>query len=186
MSATAKPILITVDVGNNPSRIRFQIYLKGLENEIDMKTPGDYGGLNGSEYRRLNPQGKIPVLLLPDGTSFYESRVISSYIADRFSHVEPTLQAPTPEKRALANLINSVHDLYIASPNSSNPAVTANQGCMYKGVEQIDVQSRAAKVAELDKQLGVLEGLVVGPYCVGDEITEASAPAASTLRSLNT
>ena len=44
---------------------------------------------------------------------------------------------------------------------------------MYKPVEQIDAPNRAMKVAELAKQLDVLEGLVVGPYCVGDQITES-------------
>ena len=86
-------------------------------------------------------------------------------------------------QRALANLINSVHDLYIASPNSSNPAVTATQGCMYKPVDQIDALTRAAKVAEIDLQLGVLEGLVVGPLLC--EVEKLPRPPPHTLPSRN-
>ena len=66
-----------------------------------------------------------------------------------------------------------MHDLYIASPNSSNSSVTANQGAMYKSVDVIDGPTRAAKVAELWKQLGVLEGLLVGPYAAGEALSEA-------------
>ena len=72
-------------------------------------------------------------------------------------------------------MITQVHDIYIASPNSSDPSVTATQGAMYKGVDAIDAASRAAKFAELDKQLDVLESLLSkeGPYAAGASLTEA-------------
>ena len=89
--------------------------------------------------------------------------------------------ASTAEARATANLINSIHDLYIASPNSSDPGVTANQGCGYKGVELIDAPSRAGKLREVAKQVGVLEKLVVGPYAAGADITEADLALYPTL-----
>ena len=107
------------------------IYYKGIENEIEMKSPGDFGGMNSDEYRALNPQGKIPVLILPDGQALYESRVISAYLAEKFRDVGPSILPSTPEVRARAALINSVHDLYIASPNSSDPAVTAKDQIEY-------------------------------------------------------
>jgi len=145
----AKPILISVPVGNNPARVRMLIYHKGLENEIDLKTPADYGGLQSEQYRNLNPQGKIPVLILPDGTALFEARVICGYICDRWSGVGPSMSAATPELRAKSALIHQVHDMYIASANSSNPSVTATQGCMYKAVDLIDAPTRAAKAEKL-------------------------------------
>mmetsp|Transcript_46112 Transcript_46112/g.76214 ORF Transcript_46112/g.76214 Transcript_46112/m.76214 type:complete len:270 (-) Transcript_46112:351-1160(-) len=173
MSGLTKPLLISVPVGNNPARVRFLIYLKGLEQEIDIATPAHFGGIASDRYRALNPQGKIPVLILPDGTAFFEARIISGYISERWQSVGPSLLAPSLEQRTLAALINQIHDLYIASPNSSDPRVTATQGCMYKGVDVIDGPSRSAKVQEIAKQLDVLERLVVTPYCVGDTLTEA-------------
>ena len=171
----SKPTLITVDVGNNPARCRMLIYHKGLEEQIDLKTPGDFGGTSSASYRALNPQGKIPVLLLPDGTAFFEARVILNYLAEKYADVGPAVGAATPEERALAAMITQVHDIYIASPNSSDPSVTATQGAMYKGVDAIDAASRAAKFAELDKQLDVLESLLSkeGPYAAGASLTEA-------------
>ena len=172
--ASGKPILVTIPVGNNPARIRLLIYLKGLEDQIEMRTPDAYGdGLLSDEYKKINPQGKIPVLVLPDGTTLFESRIIAGYIADRWSGNGPSLVAPTAELRARAELINQVHDLYIASANSSDPSVTATQAAMYKSVELIDAPNRAAKVAEIAKQLDVLEDLVVGPYCAGDGLSQA-------------
>ena len=73
----AKPILIHVPVGNNPARIRMLLYLKGIEDKVDLKTPADFGGMATDAYRALNPQGKIPTLILPDGHAIFESRVIS-------------------------------------------------------------------------------------------------------------
>lgn len=177
----SKPTLITVDVGNNPARCRMLIYHKGLEEQIDLKTPGDFGGTSSASYRALNPQGKIPVLILDDGKALYESRVITSYILDKFGGVGPSMVAPTAELRAHAQLMVAVHDLYIASPNASDPSVTANQGCCYKSVEQIDAPSRALKLAEIAKQLNVIEGLVIGPFAVGDEPTEADITLYPTL-----
>jgi len=168
-----KPTLIHVAVGNNPSRVRMVMYIKQLVEKIDLKTPADYGGTSSPEYRALNPQGKIPVLILPDGRSLYESRVISAYLVDKYADCGPNLLAETPEARAQASLINSIHDLYIASPNSSDPAVTANQGCAYKGVDLIDAPSRHAKLKEVARQVGVLEQLIVGPYAAGNSLTEA-------------
>mmetsp|Transcript_27771 Transcript_27771/g.90559 ORF Transcript_27771/g.90559 Transcript_27771/m.90559 type:complete len:226 (+) Transcript_27771:2-679(+) len=137
--------------------------------------------MSSDPYRALNPQCKIPTLLLPDGSALYESRVISAFLADKYRDSGPSLLAETPEARARALLLNSIHDLYIASPNSSDPAVTANQGCGYKGVELIDAPARAAKLREVAKQVGVLEGLVVGPYAAGAALTEADCALYPTL-----
>lgn len=56
-------------------QVRFAIYKKGLESIIDIKSPLELGGLKSPEYLALNPQGKMPVLVLPDGTSLPESEV---------------------------------------------------------------------------------------------------------------
>ena len=85
MSAPAKPTLITVDVGNNPARCRMLVYHKGLEQLIDVKSPADYGGLSSPEYRALNPQGKIPVLILPTGEAIFEAKVVCGYLNDKYA-----------------------------------------------------------------------------------------------------
>ena len=181
MSAPAKPTLITVDVGNNPARCRMLVYHKGLEQLVDVKSPADFGGLASPEYRALNPQGKIPVLILPTGEAIFEAKVVCGYLNDKYAEVGPSVGAATPEERARAALLTQVHDLYIASPNSSDPMVTANQGAMYKSVEQIDAPSRAAKLAELEKQMDVLEGLIQAPYAAGASLTEADFALYPTL-----
>ena len=58
------------------SQNRFVIYKKGLEDEIDILPPKTLGeGLKSPGYLALNPQGKMPLLVLPDGTPLPESQV---------------------------------------------------------------------------------------------------------------
>ena len=101
MSAT-RPILVTAPVGNNPARVRFLIYHLQLEDAIDMKTPTDFGGLSSDEYRRINPQGKMPALILPSGETLFEAKVVVGYILDVYASAaaKAGVGATTPLGRA--------------------------------------------------------------------------------------
>ena len=62
-------------------KVRIAISLLGLTSEIDvaaanLEDPAD-------SVRAQNPIGKIPVLVLDDGTSYYDSRVIVEYLDHR-------------------------------------------------------------------------------------------------------
>lgn len=70
------------------------------------------------------------------------------------------------------------------SPNDLNAA--PSQYATFSSCAQlIDAPTRAAKVAELHKQLGVIEGLLAGPsdgpYAVGDSLAEVDAALYPTL-----
>lgn len=56
-------------------QLRHIIYEKGLENEFDIVSPSQLGGLGSEQYVALNPQNKMPLLLLPNGQSLPESEV---------------------------------------------------------------------------------------------------------------
>ena len=71
----ARPTLVDVPVSNNGARVRFVIYKKGLKPSFDIVSPQTLGGLKGERYLSLNPQGKMPVLLCPDGGVWPESEV---------------------------------------------------------------------------------------------------------------
>ena len=62
-------------------KVRIAIALLGLDSKIeiqetDLNDPAD-------TIRKQNPLGKIPALLLDDGTAFYDSRVILDYLDER-------------------------------------------------------------------------------------------------------
>lgn len=160
--AVTKPTLFDVPVSNNGARVRHVIYSKGLEGEFDIVSPGTVGGLASVAYKAMNPQGKMPLLLLPDGTAIPESEVISQYIVDRWSSTGPSLRAPTPELRARAALATRVHDLYI----------TSIQACMYRAMPP---EERADGIRRIAFQLDVLEGVCAGPFMAGGDITTADS-----------
>ena len=59
-------------------KVRIAASLLGLASEIDvtatnLEDPAD-------SVRAQNPVGKIPVLILDDGTAYYDSRVILEYL----------------------------------------------------------------------------------------------------------
>ena len=120
---------------------------KQLHKSVKCASPAELGGLKGEAYLRLNPQGKMPLLVLADGRGLAESEVIVQYLLHKFAAVGEPLQPDDPERRAFAALAVRVHDVYL------QPC----QGCMYK---EMPAEDRARGLAELARQLDVLEGLL--------------------------
>ncbi|KAI3431581.1 hypothetical protein D9Q98_004631 [Chlorella vulgaris] len=162
----AKPVLFSVMISNCAARNRFVIYKKGLEGEVDIAAPKLLGekGVKSKAYMQLNPLGKMPLLVLPDGQALPESQVIESYLLDKYAAVGPSLLPPTPEARARAALAARILDLY----------VTPLQGCMYK---QMDAAQRCDKLQTVAFQLDVLEGVLdaEGPFVAGADISFGDA-----------
>ena len=73
--SVSKPTLYDMPVSNHGARVRHVIYSKGLEGEFDVVAPSALGGLGSDAYAALNPQKKMPLLLLPGGTALPESEV---------------------------------------------------------------------------------------------------------------
>ncbi|MGD2132402.1 MAG: maleylacetoacetate isomerase [Maricaulaceae bacterium] len=75
-------------------RVRIALNLKGLDYEI---VPVDLGAADGgaqhsAEYRALNPHGRVPTLVLDDGTALTQSLAIALYL-DRAFPEPPFLPA---------------------------------------------------------------------------------------------
>eukprot|EP00928_Gymnodinium_smaydae_P065761 TRINITY_DN48857_c0_g1_i1.p1 TRINITY_DN48857_c0_g1~~TRINITY_DN48857_c0_g1_i1.p1 ORF type:complete len:251 (+),score=37.91 TRINITY_DN48857_c0_g1_i1:83-835(+) len=153
---------------NNCARVMAFLALEG--HSIVTKAPADFGGLQSEEFRRLSPQGKFPALVGPHGFSLYESQVILDYLVDKIGSPQHDLAGKTwldAEGRAKMQLIIRVHDMYISSPNCSQPGFFGTQGIFYK--TDMGVDERRKRVAEFKHQLTNLETLLheVGPYALG-------------------
>ncbi|KAK9825038.1 hypothetical protein WJX74_002766 [Apatococcus lobatus] len=155
-----KPTVIDLPVSNNGARVRWIIYKKGLEQQYAIVSPKEIGGFKSDIHMALHPLGKVPCLGTPDGLCLAESEVLVQYIADKHKGVGPSLEASTPEKRALAHQAVRFQDLYILNIFAS----------MYR---KMDKEPRAEQIGQINTQLDNLEKLVVGPYVVGDELTTA-------------
>lgn len=98
------------DLGLSPysARVRMAAYAKNIE--LPMEAPE---GLKSPAYLALNPMGKVPTLVLDDGSALPESQVICEYLEDRFP--TPSLRGATPEEAARIRLLCRIVDVYLGA-----------------------------------------------------------------------
>ena len=170
--------LYDMPVSNHGARIRAIIYGKGIT-DIAIKEPSTLGGGMKSEaYLKLNPLGKMPMLVESDGYPIPESDVIARYICDKYSNYKPSFIPSNSITKVLSDQICRWHDVYI----------TNIQGCAYKAPGtpfSIHGTNRKAALNELKQRLSEIESLVTNfeikyPQCksksgylCGDEISLA-------------
>jgi glutathione S-transferase len=142
------------------ARVRGAIYAKMLDVEI-VPPPADR---SSAEFRALNPAGRIPILILDDGTALPESAVIVEYLDDAFP--APALRPRSAKDAARVRLITTVADLYVMQ-------------VLMPIFYVLDAGSKdeavvAAEFDKLDAGLGHLESLLrPGAYAHGDSATTA-------------
>ena len=182
-----KPTFFDMVHSNNAARIRLWMALKkpggSMANAIDVKMV-TYPELQAASFAAINPLQKVPCLLRADGTTVFESGVILNYLEDKYSDEGPALTPPTPEGRQEMELLCRVHDLYIASPNTTAAGFSHSQGAMYLSAgwhgaaRGMDLQTRSLKLGEIWRQLSWLEAAVAakasrGPHLLGEQRTLA-------------
>lgn len=90
------------------ARVRMLLRAKGAS--IELADPP--GGVGSTEYRAVNPLGKIPALMLDDGRILPESEVICGYLDTTLGG--PSLYLTDPVQRAHVALIVRLADLYVS------------------------------------------------------------------------
>lgn len=172
---------------NNSARIRLWLRLHGgLKDHIKTVMIGHDDLDQGEKLAEINPLKKVPAFVTDTGMNLYESFVIVSYLEDRFgssNNAMPSLVLDTPDDRAFVQLLVRIHDIYISSPNCTQPHFSHTQGCMY--LDPIptkytparrtmpDATIRASKLKEIYERLCWLEETIKLPYMVGVRISHA-------------
>ncbi|KAJ1407576.1 hypothetical protein B484DRAFT_337195 [Ochromonadaceae sp. CCMP2298] len=147
-------ILYDMPVSNHGARIRMIIQLKGIQ-DIEIRSPLSLGGLKSPDFVRLNPEGKMPILLVEGEGGLYpivESDPIARFLLDRYTE-GPSLRAGSEMQRCLGEQLVRVMDQYIGPL----------QGTMYKAPGTVYGPygtDRKAGLAELVRQMCVLETLL--------------------------
>lgn len=144
------------------ARVRVQLYAKALDIPL-LAAPG---GAGSDEYKRINPTGKVPALVLDDGSVLPESLVIGEYLEDRFP--EPSLRPAGAVARARMRLVTHFTDSYVEPPlHLLFPQVTDPAAR--------DPKLIAEKCAELATRYDQLAGFLApgGPYAMGSALTLA-------------
>jgi glutathione S-transferase len=193
---------------NNAARVRLWLYARHLEHTPNLHLrPTTHAEQQEPFFRNVNPQGKVPALIITatdstgmqgqqhhcDPIRLYEAAVIARYLEESYLSSGAadalTVIPPDAESAAHMELVIRTHDLYLASPNSTQPGNTHTQGCMYLApvggthgaVRSLDRASRASKLKECWTQLDHLETLLVGPHFAGEQRTLADLAVMPTL-----
>ena len=126
---------------NNAARIRLWLRLNkdvlddvAVTQQVIVETKWlSHDDIESDSFASVNPLKKVPALIVHDqqDTPFqlFESSVIMGYLEDIVpkSVLKMTDDNSTAEDRALVSLIVRCHDLYIASPNCTQP------NCIHSG-----------------------------------------------------
>lgn len=151
---TAKHTLYDVKVSNNGARCRLILYKKNLSStEVDIRNPSEIGGLRSPEFLALNPQGKMPLLVVNDGDqdkqlpgSIPESDTICRHLLSTYETGPSFLPNNTR-----SNLLARLHDMYL----------TTVQGCIYKASPPFGIfGTRKEAIDEFQRQLLIIDGII--------------------------
>lgn len=156
------------DLSPYATRVRILADAKGVK--LDCVAPPG-GGLKSAEYLKINPLGKLPVLIL-DGEALPESETICEYLED--AHPSPTLRPVDPQSRAKVRLLSRMGDLYIA------PQLTKLFPMMNPKARDAAVVDQAFK--DLETAASQIGHFLEGPdYAVGNRLSLADCTLAPLL-----
>ena len=133
--------------------------------------------------KQHNPLGKVPVLVLPDGDSLYDSRVIVEYLDNRtpLAHLIPQDLNAKVKVRRWEALADGICDAAVATMQEQR-----------KSAEKQDVafiERQMSKVTsglnELNEDLGKAEGVGKSNWCVNGTFSLADIAVGCMLGYLN-
>jgi glutathione S-transferase len=164
--------LYNLMLSNFASKSRIAIYEKGLN--VEMVDPP--GGMGSADYKKVNPLGKVPALVLDDGQLIAESEIINEYLEDKYP--QTPLLPKDAEGKAKVRAYTRFHDLYLEPPMRALFPKLFGQNLDDKFIEE--------KLKEVNSRLDQLDVTIGSPWAAGSAFTLADATLAPTMFFLNT
>jgi glutathione S-transferase len=159
--------LYNLGLSNFASKSRIAIYEKGVNVEF-VDPPG---GLGSADYKKINPLGKVPALVLDNGQLIAESELINEYLEDKYP-AKPLLPKDA-EGRAQVRAFTRFHDLYLEPPMRAVFPKLFGQ--------QLDDKFIQEKITEVNNRLDQLEGKIGNQWAAGSTFTLADCALAPTM-----
>ncbi|ADI29018.1 glutathione S-transferase family protein [Methylotenera versatilis] len=133
--------------------------------------------------KQHNPLGKVPVLVLPDGDSLYDSRVIVEYLDNRtpLAHLIPQDLNAKVKVRRWEALADGICDAAVATMQEQRKSADKQDA------EFIERQMSKVKsgLKELNEDLGKTEGVGKSNWCVNGTFSLADIAVGCMLGYLN-
>jgi glutathione S-transferase len=157
--------LYTGDLSPYSAKVRMQIYAKGIKDEVHFTLPADF---RQGKFSETSPLGRIPVLVLDDGSIIPESEVISEYLEEVFP--ERSMLGSDPKIRADVRTLSRIADIYLMNN-------------IFLALPQINRKTRSEPIrdmlmSQVTRGMGALEQHIwpntkEGEFAVGDTMTIA-------------
>jgi len=149
--------------GMHPRRVRILLAEKGVE--IPSRQVDVVAGENTSaEFRRLNPLGKVPVLVLDDGSVLSESMAICRYLEALYP--TPPLFGSTDLQKARIEMWLRRAEYEIARPVVD---IFVHSSDFYRTrLEQVPAYAAWAR-QRLDEGMAWLDRELAGTACIGQD-----------------
>lgn len=127
-------------------KIRIAAELLGLTSQIEIVAANTADP--GDSLRQQNPLGKIPTLILADGTTLYDSRVIADYLdhlgGGKLIPADPSRRFETLRQQALGDGINDAallirYEIASRPPELRHPAtIELQQGKIDRALDALE------------------------------------------------
>jgi len=129
--------------------------------------------------KQHNPLGKVPVLVLPDGDSLYDSRVIVEYLDNRtpLAHLIPQDVSAKVKVRRWEALADGVCDAAVATILEQRKSAEQQDAAFIE--RQMSKVTSGLKV--LNEDLGKSEGVGKNNWCVNGTFSLADVAVGCTL-----
>jgi maleylacetoacetate isomerase len=147
-------------------RVRIALALKGLSYETVSITMRDHSHRTES-YRKINPQQRLPVLELDDGTRLIQSLAIIEYLDAAYP--EPRILPPDPLLRARAQAVAQIIacDIHPLNNTGTRGVLTSMFGADDAALDRWTAYWIQEGFAAIDRLLEP------GPYAFGDTVSLA-------------
>jgi maleylpyruvate isomerase len=165
-------------------RVRIALNLKGITPEpVAIHLTKDGGRQRSGEFRAVNPQGRVPALVLDSGDVLTQSLAIIEYLDE--THPKPPLLPPDPVKRAK---VRAFAQLIACDIHPLNNLIALQYLSRVLKHEQPEIDTWYRHW--VSQGFEALEAMIrPGPYCFGGEVTLADiclVPQMFNARRLNT
>jgi glutathione S-transferase len=133
--------------------------------------------------KQHNPLGKVPVLVLPDGDSLYDSRVIVEYLDNRtpLAHLIPQDLSAKVKVRRWEALADGICDAAVATMlEQRKPAEKQDDSFIERQMEKVTSGLQA-----LNDELAKAKGVGKGNWCVNGTFSLADIAVGCMLGYLN-
>jgi glutathione S-transferase len=157
--------LLNANLSPFASRVRLAIHARSLPVEIAPAGMWLPNGQKSPDYLAINPIGKVPTLILDDGSALPESDTIVEYLADAFP--EAGLRPSRPQDIARGRLLPRILEQYV---------MATSWGPLFGGLfaptpDHAAVDGAIARIHEGLRHLS--HYMTDAPYAVGDTLTTA-------------